>query len=43
MASEFDLKSKQTCDISVRSGAVEEEVDAMQEVRGSNSCKDGRV
>ena len=41
--SEFDLLSKQICQILLRSVAVEEEVAVMQEVRCSNPCKDGNL
>ena len=40
---EIDLNSKQLCKILVRSGAVEEEVAEMQEVRGSKPRKDGNL
>ena len=41
--SEIYLNSKQICKTSVRIGAVEEEVPGMQEVTGSNPCKDGNL
>ena len=41
--SEFYLNSKQICKDLVRIGAVEEEVADMQEVTGSNPCKDGNL
>ena len=42
---EFDLYSKQNPEQQklVREGAVEEELDDMQEVRGSNLCRGGEI
>ena len=40
---EFDLYSKQKYQTLVRAGAVEEEVDDLQQLRGSNPCKSGEI
>ena len=41
--SDFALNTKQICKMLVRTDAVEEEVADLQEVRGSNPCKEGTL